>query len=144
MFPDGKPVETLQLLSLTQGHQNLINSYLQLILQFYESQTIAWQNMYPQICSCVPEVASKSAAIIVNQNMTLKMKMKGNDNKDYEFVQSILTYMTIICLQKCLSQMFLLLKCYVFTYTYTWQNFHLRLLCLVNNCVESIYKMQKS
>ena len=24
MFPDGKPVETLQLLSLTQGHQNLI------------------------------------------------------------------------------------------------------------------------
>ena len=37
MFPDGKPVETLQLLSLTQGHQNLINSYLQLIIQFYES-----------------------------------------------------------------------------------------------------------
>ena len=69
MFPDGKPVETLQLLSLTQGHQNLINSYLQLILQFYESQAIAWQNMYPQICSCVPEVASKSAAIIGNQNM---------------------------------------------------------------------------
>ena len=27
---------------------------------------------------------------------------------------------------------------------YTWRNFGLRLLCLVNNCVESIYKMQKS
>ena len=40
MFPDGKPIETLQLLSLTQGHQNLINSYLQLILQFNESMPI--------------------------------------------------------------------------------------------------------
>ena len=31
----------------------------------------------------------------------------------------------------------------LFTYEYTWQNFRLGLLRLVNNCVESIYKTQK-
>ena len=32
----------------------------------------------------------------------------------------------------------------LFTDRYTWQNFRLRLLRLVNNCIESIYKTQKS
>ena len=66
MFPDGKPVETLKLLSLTQGHQNLINSYLQLILQFYESIPIMNARQLPdklppsmspwsfQLLSCPP------------------------------------------------------------------------------------------
>ena len=64
------------------------NSYLQLILQFYESQTIAWQTMYPQICSCVPEVASK---FVLNQQPLLLIKiwlffkletiMTSNDNR---------------------------------------------------------------
>ena len=32
----------------------------------------------------------------------------------------------------------------LFIYEYTWQNFRLQLLHLVNKCVESIYKTQKS
>ena len=32
----------------------------------------------------------------------------------------------------------------LFTNCYTWQNFGLRFLGLVNKCVESIYKTQKS
>ena len=32
----------------------------------------------------------------------------------------------------------------LFTDCYTWQNFRLRLLCLVNNCVESNYKTEKA
>ena len=77
MFPDGKPVETLKLLSLTQGHQNLINSYLQLILQFYESIPIMNARQLPdklppsmspwsfQLLSCSPSTTGLALRLLL-------------------------------------------------------------------------------
>ena len=77
MFPDGKPVETLKLLSLTQGHQNLINSYLQLILQFYESIPIMNARQLPdklppsmspwsfQLLSCSPSTTGLALGLLL-------------------------------------------------------------------------------
>ena len=48
------------------------------------------------------------------------------------------------CLHYSKEIIVLLFDKVLFTDRYTWQNLRLRLLRLVNNCVESIYKTQKS